>query len=77
MRYEKYNSEDRVFYFLSRQFTDDGLIMPGVDESARFSLDSQPERFFKELPFGCHAWMKNDPSFWEKYIPCLSENKDD
>jgi len=22
-----------------------------------------------KLPFGCHAWEKNEPHFWEKYIP--------
>lgn len=73
IRHEKYNSEDMVFYFLSRQFTDDGLTMPDIDEAACFSLDGAPERFFKKLPFGCHAWMKGDAEFWKKYITAENE----
>ena len=57
-----------VFYFLSKKFTDDGLLIPGIDEAACFSLDGAPERFFKKLPFGCHAWMKDNAGFWEKMI---------
>ena len=72
IRREKYNSEDMVFYFLSRQFTDDGLTMPDIDEAACFSLDGAPERFFKKLPFGCHAWMKADAEFWRKRIHALA-----
>ena len=68
IRHEKNNSEDMVFYFLSKKFTDDGLLIPGIDEAACFSLDGAPERFFKKLPFGCHAWMKDDAGFWEKMI---------
>jgi hypothetical protein len=68
IRREKFNSEDMVYYFLSREFTDDGLFMPGIDDAARFSLDAQPGRFFRELPFGCHAWLKNDADFWSGYI---------
>ena len=68
IRREKFNSEDMVYYFLSREFTDDGLFMPGIDDAARFSLDAQPGRFFRELPFGCHAWLKNGADFWRTYV---------
>ena len=67
--HEKFNSEDMVFHFMSREFTDDGLIMPGVKEAALFSLDTFPERFFQKLPFGCHAWMKGSAPFWKNHIP--------
>lgn len=68
IRKQQYNSEDVVFYFLSREFTPDGLIMPSLEEAAHFSVDAAPERFFDGLPFCCHAWMKNGPEFWKKYI---------
>lgn len=74
IRYEKYNSEDMVFHFLSRQYTKDGLIMPEMKEAMLFSIDGVPLGKFTELPFGCHAWMKDGASFWKKYIPALTEN---
>ena len=68
IRHERYNSEDMIFYFLGKQFTDDGLIMPEAKVAADFSLDTCPERFFNKLPFGAHAWVKNNYPFWKKYI---------
>ena len=72
IRHEKSNSEDVVFYFLSREYTNDGLLMPDQKEAARFSLDIFPERFYVEMPFGCHAWMKEPAPFWKEFIPGLS-----
>lgn len=72
IRHKSDNNEDMVFYFLSRQFTEDGLIMPDIQEAACFSLDTAPERFFRKIPFGCHAWMKDSAGFWKKFIPFLS-----
>ena len=73
IRHEKYNSEDKVFTFLSCEFTDDGLSMPDVEEAALFSLDTYPDRFFRKLPFGCHAWMKGSAPFWKNHIPSEME----
>jgi hypothetical protein len=39
--------------------------------ATRFSFEISPELLFnsiKELPMGCHAWEKYNPSFWSKYI---------
>ena len=68
IRHEKSNSEDVVFYFLSREYTNDGLTMPDLKEAARFSLDVSPEHFYVEMPFGCHAWMKDQAPFWKEHI---------
>jgi hypothetical protein len=42
--------------------------VPSVDEALRFSFDVNPSLCYKQtrekLPFGCHAWEKNDPEFW-------------
>ena len=62
------NQEDVVFYYLGRAFTPDGLLMPSLEEAARFSLDAEPSHFFSGLPCFCHAWMKNEPDFWKQYI---------
>ena len=38
----------------------------------RFAFDEVPRTCFEmngfELPFGCHAWYKQDRQFWEPYI---------
>ena len=68
IRREKFNSEDKVFTFLSQEFTDDGLTLPPLEEAVLFSLDAEPQRFFRSLPFGCHAWMKESRAFWQDFI---------
>ena len=68
IRREKFNSEDKVFTWLSRQFTDDGLTLPPLEEAVLFSLDGEPQRFFRSLPFGAHAWMKDSRAFWQDFI---------
>jgi hypothetical protein len=42
------------------------------DLAREFSFEMYPAELYKEnngkLPFGCHAWHKYDPFFWEKFI---------
>jgi hypothetical protein len=58
-----------------------GLIAPGnfswfkvasVVEARKFSFESNPRKLLElnegQLPFGCHAWHKNDPEFWKIHI---------
>jgi hypothetical protein len=45
--------------------------LPSTNEALKFSIETAPSRFISEadkLPFGCHAWHKNEPNFWQKYI---------
>lgn len=46
--------------------------LPTWQEAIRFAFEKSPAATFEltnhELPFGCHAWEKYDPIFWEKYI---------
>lgn len=41
-------------------------------EALKFSFEKYPRKCFElndyQLPFGCHAWSKYDPEFWDKYI---------
>jgi len=43
-----------------------------VKDSIKFSFETNPKRLFvlnnQELPFGCHAWERYEPEFWENYI---------
>lgn len=51
--------------------------VPSTKEALLFSVELNPEKAIQELnnqlPFGCHAWEKYDPSFWAAYIPILNE----
>lgn len=45
---------------------------PPVEEALAFAFELAPreayERNGQHLPFGCHAWEKYDPEFWEGFI---------
>lgn len=47
--------------------------LPPDIEAAKFSIELDPEKTFnligKQLPFGCHAYLRYEPQFWRKYIP--------
>lgn len=49
-----------------------GLKKPKVEEALQFAVESKPSKAFEilkgKLPFGCHAWEKNELEFWKKYI---------
>jgi len=58
-----------------------GIIVPSVfndfkigdiNEATKFSFEVNPSFLFAQsenkLPFGCHAWEKFEPEFWNKYI---------
>ncbi len=45
--------------------------IPTPEEALKFSIEAGPSRFITgpdKLPFGCHAWPKIEPNFWERYI---------
>ncbi len=50
----------------------DWFTVPAVDEALKFSFERNPTFLFKEnhyrLPFGCHAWWKDDLEFWLPHI---------
>jgi hypothetical protein len=43
-----------------------------VDEALRFAFEAAPRECFerngRRVPFGCHAWAKFDPAFWEPFL---------
>lgn len=44
-----------------------------IDVALKFSFETQVRKCFelnkRELPFGCHAWMKYDYEFWKEFSP--------
>lgn len=52
---------------------------PSVQEALGFAFESMPgesyRRIGSRLPFGCHAWEKNEPEFWRQFIyPAVGED---
>jgi uncharacterized protein DUF5672 len=43
-----------------------------VDVALQFAFEAAPKVCFelngRRLPFGCHAWMKFDPEFWQPFL---------
>lgn len=63
--------EDRVICE-SIPLVDKSFKIADVETAISFSFEAQPDYLFKlnqnRLPFGCHAWEKYHPNFWENYI---------
>lgn len=66
-----YVNED---YYLSQSLAgifSDYKVAP-VEDAIKFSFEVNPSLLYKmnhnQLPFGCHAWEKNEPEFWSSII---------
>lgn len=61
-------NEDRFWSDRARLFVP-GFRIASVGDGLRFSFERAPRYCFEEndrrLPFGCHAWQRWDPQFWE------------
>lgn len=49
--------------------------VPDEKQASLFALEGAPSTYFKvndhRLPFGCHAWEKNEPEFWRAQFKLL------
>jgi hypothetical protein len=63
-------NEDSIISILPVKFNT--FYVPEINEALKFSFDSSPKIAFnlnkKCLPFGCHAWPRNDIEFWSQFI---------
>lgn len=70
---DAYN-EDVFWSLLAPQLTE--FRIPDWLEAMHFAIEFNPSIAYKyldhQLPFGCHAPLKHDPSFWAKFIPTLT-----
>jgi len=45
---------------------------PNEIEALQFAFELNPEQSYElineQLPFGCHAWEKYNPTFWKRFI---------
>jgi hypothetical protein len=46
--------------------------VPSIKVAMRYAFEQNPSYLYQrnnhKLPFGCHAWEKYEPEFWEKHI---------
>lgn len=46
--------------------------LPSIEIACKFALERDPELYYKinknEISFGCHAWSKYNPAFWQTFI---------
>lgn len=49
-----------------------GFKVPDVKKALEFAFEEHPSKCFElngyKLPFGCHAWEKYDPDFWDSHF---------
>lgn len=77
---KKYRWLSILFFWLHEDLFWCGLIgrlerlytIPDVNQASRFGIESNPKETYnlmgEQLPFGCHAWEKNEPEFWRQFI---------
>jgi hypothetical protein len=57
-------------HFVRRSFA--WFKVASFEDSRKFSFESNARLLFRlnenKLPFGCHAWRKQDPTFWAPHI---------
>ena len=66
-------NEDAMFSFAQRRAYPFRLLLklPSWREALTFAFEQNPETGFRilgKLPFGCHAWERYNPKFWNSYI---------
>lgn len=70
------NHED-IFWSMAAPVLYPFFKVPNMKDAFNFSFERNPEMFLElnnnQLPFGCHAWEKYSPEFWNKYI--ISKNE--
>lgn len=61
-----------LFWCLVAPLFDPALRVAPPNAAVRFAFEMEPRWCFAQtgggLPFGCHAWQKFDPAFWEPFL---------
>ena len=62
-----------AFWCVFLENTKHKLNLPDIDTAAKFSVETGAKQFYEKnqstLPFGCHAWQKQESDFWKNFIP--------
>jgi Protein of unknown function (DUF5672) len=67
-------NEDAMFSFAQRRARPFRFLLrlPEWKEALSFAIEQNPKISFEllgDLPFGCHAWERYNPTFWKQFIP--------
>jgi hypothetical protein len=68
------SNEDSLFSFYHKRSWPLRFLfkLPHWKVALQFGFEQEPEKCFElngnQLPFGCHAWEKYNPSFWDRFI---------
>ncbi|HEX5707250.1 MAG TPA: DUF5672 family protein [Pyrinomonadaceae bacterium] len=64
-------NEDCFWSFRAREYRPDFRVAT-AEEGLRFAFEVNPRKCYelagRRMPFGCHAWRRYDPAFWEPYL---------
>lgn len=68
-----FNSNSIILNFLYKIYVYKKFHVADYVSAIKFSFEMFPKELYRlndnNLPFGCHAWQKYDPQFWDLYIP--------
>lgn len=67
-------NEDAMFSFAQKRAIPFRFLLrlPHWKDALSFAIEQNPKISYEllgELPFGCHAWERYNPSFWKQFIP--------
>jgi hypothetical protein len=70
---KKFEKNEDGFWSVFLQRSRKPMKLPNCEEALKFSFESSPSYLYElngeRLPFGCHAWEKNEyNSFWKNFI---------
>ena len=69
---KNFTGRSTIIKLMGKLLLRDSFKIAPVETSSKFSIETNPSHFYtmnnEVLPFGCHAWEKYDPQFWEPFI---------
>lgn len=69
--FDSSKNEDYYWTQIIANFFNNYKVAP-IKDAIKFSSDTNPSILFEmnnyKLPFGCHAWGRYEPEFWNKFI---------
>ena len=72
-RLNSFTSNATILRLMGRLLIKNEFKIAPVGTAIQFSIETNPKEYYNlnngKLPFGCHAWEKYDPEFWEAFIP--------
>lgn len=70
---KRWDDNEDLFFSVIAPKLDLFYKVPNKSEALLFAFETNPTKSFAltnhHLPFGCHAWEKHEPDFWDNFIP--------